>query len=738
MNDGTAAGALVSAESGLVDPTPDTFVLPFARLRPGVEVRRLPRFADLVWRLSLMSPKESVKPLIIDWARCPAPVRPGLMRAAFAELHLPTPAVLLRERAARAQSKPSSLRHVFQHWIRFGQWSAARGITELTAVTADDLEAYAQDLRAGGRSWRADQKALRALSRLWAYAPFLPASDRLVMPPWEDPAAVMTDFLGTNDDAHGRENAIPIVHPAVMSPLLVWALRTVLDLGPDIVSAVHEHRRLLSRIPAQAVPGGAQKARDHLRRLIATGQTLPTAAGPQTAAITARRGGALPPLATSFLAGTLGVTIGQISHARQTLRGELQPEHFGPGALLGVPVTGRIGDHPWTPGIGFDEVDTLVLHLSTAALITAAYLSGMRPEEVLALRRGCCTREEHPEGTVRYKVTGRHFKGVLDEDGNAIPEGEIRSDPWIVLEPVARAIAAVEALEEDELLFTRTLFRGARPVIEARTKLTSDAAVERIRSFTVWANNLATAHGHAHERIPADPDGAVALRRFRRTIAWFIYRQPGGRIALAVQYGHAATAMSESYAGRSKADMLDVLDLEKGLALADALTEAGDRLAAGEKVTGPAGGRYLAAATEFSTRYAGTYLGRRELRALVANPRLQVYEDPRAFLTCNHNAFTALCDPDRGRAGRAARNTPDHSRCNPACANISRTDSQIAALRREIARIDADAAVGLDPHPIAAREQQRKAHLTEIIRRHETAPPTPNPEARDTDDEPRP
>lgn len=35
-------------------------------------------------------------------------------------------------------------------------------------------------------------------------------------------------------------------------------------------------------------------------------------------------------------------------------------------------------------------------------------------------------------------------------------------------------------------------------------------------------------------------------------------------------------------------------------------------------------------------RYAGTYLGKRELRALVANPRLQVYEDPKVFLTCNH------------------------------------------------------------------------------------------------------
>jgi hypothetical protein len=245
--------------------------------------------------------------------------------------------------------------------------------------------------------------------------------------------------------------------------------------------------------------------------------------------------------------------------------------------------------------------------------------------------------------------------------------------------------------------------------------------VERIRAFTAWANQLAAAHDRPHELIPPDPDGGVALRRFRRTIAWFIYRQPGGRIALAVQYGHAATAMSESYAGRSKADMLEVLDQEKGLALAETLTEAGERLATGETVIGPAAERYRAAAAEFSDRYAGTYLGKRELRALIANPRLQVYEDPKAFLTCNHDAFTALCNRDG--AGDGGRSTPDHSRCHPACANISRTDSQITALRAEVARIDADTDAGLDPYPIAAREQQRKSHLTAIIRRHDAQRP---------------
>ncbi|MFD0345984.1 hypothetical protein ACFQ0M_07705 [Kitasatospora aburaviensis] len=82
---------------------------------------------------------------------------------------------------------------------------------------------------------------------------------------------------------------------------------------------------------------------------------------------------------------------------------------------------------------------------------------------------------------------------------------------------------------------------------------------------------------------------------------------------------------------------------------------------------------------------------------------------------------TTLCHPDRGRASDAARQTPDHSRCHPACPNISRTDTQIAGLRCEIGWIDADAEAGLDPYPIAAREQQRKARLIEIVRRHQGA-----------------
>ncbi|WHM36280.1 hypothetical protein [Streptomyces sp. BPTC-684] len=724
----------------LVDPAPHDLVLPSHRVRSNVPDDVLPRFFELVWRLSYMIHKDTVKSQIVNWARCPEPFQASLMRVGWAVLNIPTPAVMLNETASRAVISPRALRFTFSVWMDFARWLIKREITELTAVTAEDLAEYAEHIRTYGRSWDHDRRAARALSRIWAYAPFLLPQDRLVMPPWEDPAAAMTDFLGEKDTPAGGENSIPIVHPAVMSPLLVWSLRMVLDLGPDILAAWRERKCLLDRTREPSARGDSQKVVDYLKDLIARRQPLPGYSGYQTRGIklsAQSRGseGRLPALNRSYVAGIVGVNLHQVTVGRKRLQHELEPRHFGSSAPLDIPVTGRIGDRPWTDSIDFENVPLLARHLSTAALIATAYLSGMRPEEVQHLVKGCCTREDRKDGTVRYKVTGRHFKGVIDDEGNTIPEGEIRPDPWIVLEFVAQAIAVVEELETGDLLFSRSFAPARRPRSEdgVGDAVTGDVAARRIASFIAWANQQAVRHDRPHELIPEDPDGPVVLQRFRRTIAWFIHRQPGGRIALGVQFGHAATLIGESYAGRSKADMLELLDFEGGLALADALSEARDRLADGESVSGPAATRYIAAATEFENRYAGTYLGKRELKALRKNPKLQVYEDPKAFLTCNFDAFKALCDPELGQSSAGGQRTPDRSRCNLACANISRTDSQIAAVQAEIDEIDAAAADGLDPYPIARREQQRRAGLVQIIERHRaTAIPASPAKERDS------
>src|SRR6266498_307090 len=156
---------------------------------------------------------------------------------------------------------------------------------------------------------------------------------------------------------------------------------------------------------------------------------------------------------------------------------------------------------------------------------------------------GCCTRTApSTSGVVRYQLTGRHFKGINDPDGN-----------------------------------TR-----------------------------------ARAHGRDHELIREDPDGPIARSRFRQTVAWFINRRPGGRVALGIQYGHLQLTMSEAYGSRGRTDMLEILDLERARTLADTLAEAADRLDRGEHVSGPAAKRYRASAQEFTATYQGAYLSKRQ------------------------------------------------------------------------------------------------------------------------------
>lgn len=75
--------------------------------------------------------------------------------------------------------------------------------------------------------------------------------------------------------------------------------------------------------------------------------------------------------------------------------------------------------------------------------------------------------------------------------------------------------------------------------------ITAKAANGRISEFITWVNGYAREHELDSEMIPADPDGPVTLSRFRRTIARHVTRLPGGRIALAIQYGHLRTLASE-------------------------------------------------------------------------------------------------------------------------------------------------------------------------------------------------
>ena len=171
--------------------------------------------------------------------------------------------------------------------------------------------------------------------------------------------------------------------------------------------------------------------------------------------------------------------------------------------------------------------------LSAASLIVTAYLTGMRADEVLALRRGCCT----PAARGGFTIRGRTFKSAV-VNGRAVAEGLDREHPWVAIKPVADAITAMENLHDSSLIFPGSLFRRTRQAPVNDTPPASNARGVAIEALIGWANTRATQLGRDHEAIPEDPDGAVSLRRLRRTLAWFIYRRPRGRVALGIQYGH--------------------------------------------------------------------------------------------------------------------------------------------------------------------------------------------------------
>jgi hypothetical protein len=693
----------------------DAPVAPAGHLPDGTGPGRLSRFGDDIWDLSPLARREHEPGRRINWASFPPVLRGSFKRAGWALITLPTPEALLERAATSRVEHPSTgtIAAVTEQWRRYATWLAARGIAGLAEVDAACHEEWAAHLARQPAANRTRAQALDAVSTLWGFAPHLPPGDRIPMPSWE--AGGTRDYLPAEDGRN--ENATAPIHPAVMSPLLVWALRFTEDFAPDILAALAEQQRLRSRIAARRRPDAAARLATLLAGHARAGTPLPgeTLKGRRSAAC-------------SYLAGLTGASLTQVQNAVRRARLPVAD-----AAPLDIAITGTVHGRPWISRISYHQATALALRLAAACLVVVAYLSGQRPAEVLHLSVGCCPEpEDDGTGVMRYRLNGRHFKGVRDAGGTPAPGGAARQ--WTVIPPVHTAVGILEQLTTTGHLFPLrpAWLDGAskrprqRPPAPPGTRgsrhragqvITAKAANCRIAEFITWVNTYAREHGLDSEAIPADPDGPATLGRFRRTVAWHIARLPGGRIALAIQYGHLRTiATSEGYAGRARHGLGRVLDVETAATMASYLAHVSDRLDAGEAVSGPAAPRLVSAARDVATRYEGTFLTPRQARALLADPALQVHDNPQAFLACNYDPAKALCHPGRP-AGKSAAH-PDLDRCNPACANIARTGEHIEALTAETARLRAEAASPLAPEPIRQRLTQHADTLEHIAERH--------------------
>lgn len=369
------------------------------------------------------------------------------------------------------------------------------------------------------------------------------------------------------------------------------------------------------------------------------------------------------------------------------------------------------GEGPWLGTLAATDPMTVRRLVATSCLITIAYLTGMRADELYDLRRGCCTPMTHPAtGTVvGYNIDGRTFKAAVHK-GRALPEGVERDTPWRAIKPVADAIDVLEALHDQDRLFSRTLIQRRRLDTPLSPQAPTTNGLDVALTFLMaWCNDRAVELGRPEEVIPPDPDGNINLRRLRRTLAWFVYRRPRGRIALGIQYGHLHSATTDGYGSRVSVGLRHLFPMEDALNLRDTLHDAAAYLEAHPTVSGPAARRYRDTLQQYGRTYGGLILTARQTRDLANNPAMRIYDGPEQLVACCYDASKALCRRDTSDTVAV---TPDLTACDPRCGNIARTDRHIETLAVLADTLRRDAAAEDTPIPIAHR-------LTLMAQRHE-------------------
>ena len=667
-----------------------------------VPPEHISHFADDVWYLYPAARKVTAR-TAVTFSNSPTTFVDALKRIVWCMMNLvPVLEVLERPQGSiHTRLSPSSVRSIYKDLVSFRRELERRDIMQLCDVSPEVLQDYAEMVAGLPVSWGAKYAKLWAITRIWLHAPHLPVSDRIGMPPWEAAGSedLIHDLLG-RPPAPG-ENLTEPIHPATMSPTLVWCLRYVEEFAEDIIQAKELRDSLLAQFREHSRPGDRERWNQYVDELRRRGGALP---GRLT-----RRG--REQVAVQYLAATLDV-------ARETIVNSSR--HRGIpiqiGAPLDIEIGGRIDGTPWTSSIDFYEVDQWVRRLAAASFAVIGYLSGMRVEECRALARGCCQRSSPDDPLSGFEIRALTFK-VTGPDGNAVRGGQERPHPWYVIEPVATAISVMERLHPYDLLFPVAAF-NSRTIPHSETRAATTHTINRaIRQLVDWCNDSASRLGRAWEHVPEDPAGAISINKFRRTLAWFIYRRPAGRISLGIQYGHVTLNTTDSYGSRARTGIGNVFQFEEAAAIRDHLEAAAEQFADGGGVSGPAADRYIAGVTEYSQQYAGRYLTRREMIAMSANPNLRIYDNDQQFVACCYDSSQALCHPDRGLEPGIDQ-SPDLTACRPECANIARTDEHIAALELEVHRLEDERNLPQTPKPWRVRLGQRIRRLRRIITDH--------------------
>lgn len=696
-------------------PAPDVLVLRSRTVRPGTPDSRMSRFGDPVWVLQPAHPDAHRGVGASHWEKFP----PGLVlpfkTICLALLDHPVP----ESRGTR--TGPDIAIMTVSDWVLhmrvLAAWMDEQDLS-LNGLTDRQLDAYRSHVTALSVPDGRKRDLLNTVVLIHAYRDLLPAECRLgTRSPWR--GAEGEELVPV--PRAGLVNKTRRIAPGTMEPLLAWSLRMLEDIGPDIAAAclAWQQLRQCSHPSQEGFTGLSQRQRlaVFLARTAESGRALP---GRRDAA------GRLVP-DESRLCRLLG-----IPPRVQTLKSGLQRRMVAESGLplaegcpLGTPVTGTIDGRPWRDRpVTAGELPELTRVLTGALFVIVCYLSGMRPGEALNLRRGC--RASDPE-TGELMLAGRRGKGrgrtPLAGPGRA---GDDLARRWVVVQPVHDAVALLEQIAPHEWLFPPVYHREALPWRRAEDHTRSSRYIaDDVAAFMAWVNRtFIPADGSTP--IPADPDGRLTVSRFRRTLAYFIVRRPRGLIAAALQYGHLATKVTMSYAGRADAGWLDDMAVERLELVIEQAGRDHALLEDGEHVSGPSAAEYRAR-VERAAGFAGRVItSARNAERLLGHAGGNIHHGD--GMTCVWAKATAACRKAKLAAGLPDTGEPDDSECRTACINLAYTDRDIRQLADRLTVLEDRAGDTLAPQPLRDRAAAQAATVRAVIARHDQDRPQHTPD----------
>lgn len=673
--------------------TPHTRVLHAHTLRPGFGLEDTSRFMDDIWDLTPACHKLHERSLTLHFGTLPVCYRHTAKMLCYAVLSGPLP-------PGETRPKIATVRSLFTALKGFLQWLDRHGGPPIGALTGGDLEAYQKYLlKEHPKSASARQDGRRAARHFWRFRTAL-GEEALSFDPRH------LDDWGESREA-SAENVTARIPEEVHGPLLAWALKFIDDFSTDILTADATWRAARRPLPAKewALRHGRpvrQAVEELIAQHIAENRPLPGHRG---------RPNRLQ------IAIQMGCTVGAVWFARGMLDEAATIVGVDDRTAMATPITASIDGKPWLTCISTyqehdDSMFQLARLLQIACYIVIAFLSGMRDSEVKHLQRGCLSIERDSSGTpYRWNVHSLAFKG--EDDPTGVPA------TWLVGQPVSRAVQVLERLQPAErtLLFTRLDHGPGSKKDSAERALTNDGTNIQLNDFISWVNRYCNKRGLAGS-IPdvAGKSWRLKTSQFRRTLAWFIARRPGGTIAGALQYRHHSIQMFEGYAGTSDSGFRAEVESEQALTRGEhlmATVEAHEHT----KLGGPAAAEAAERLKDFAerARFGGkVVLDSRRLQRIMAKHDPAVY--PGEYITCVHDHTKALCEKARTDRGEGL---PDHGGCKPlACRNVALTSSNADAWKRELGDIEAQLGnrTALPPllhHRLAARHAEISRFLNQ-------------------------